>query len=595
MLTWAYFSEVFMGVDTPIDNSARIRGAFYRGSRALSPLAEWMHVPLDQINYVFCGLLSISLGHLLMRRKFSPSNSTPHTRAIVETILGLSLLSFCFGNQLRVLLLQSVVAYAIMWLLPSSRLSAVLVTVWSMFYMTLVHLCRLQYDYGGYTMDISGPVMVQTQRLSSLAFNLADGSLIRERERCKTLKSQSVNVKPERVSAASVNLLSDDALMDHTHPSVNSLKCMLVRSLKSFTDGPARSLSERTAFTNDFFIQTYLDRLLTKTPPTFSRPIRPNMLTNMLPSHIEHAVERLPGPLEFFAYTLCFHGACVGPFVFFSEYQEYLMGYEKRQLPPVPWRYMLRLFLRTTACGLLSAYLSPVFPFEFVVTETFMAWPILQRVLYSTASLFLVRQKYYFAWGLAELGGISSGIGFSGYCPSSGQPIYHKVCNFELQQIESGVGLKHVIDAWNISTTRWLREVFYDRLPHSCRTALVFIISAFWHGFYPGYYLMFCTFAMFTFVSRMWRRNMRTLCRRTALSTFLYNLFTTVTTNVAINYAQAPFHLLDLSASLFFWRAFYFVPHWTGALLLFGHFVRPRLIRSKRWRIPLPHGRTVGG
>lgn len=583
-----------MGVDTPIDNSERVRGAFYRGSRVLNPLATWMHVPLDQINYVFCGLLSIAFGHLLMRRKFSPSNSAPHTRAIVETVLGLFLLSFCFGNQLRVLLLQSVVAYAIMWLLPSSRLTAVVVTIWSMFYMTLVHLCRLQYDYGGYTMDISGPVMVQTQRLSSLAFNLADGSLIRERERRKLGRSESINGKPERISEASVGSLSDGVSVDHTNPSVNSLKHMLVRGLKSFTDGPARSSSERAAFTNDLSIQTYLDRLLTKTP-AFPRPIRPNMLTSMLPSHIEHAVDRLPGPLEFFAYTLCFHGACVGPFVFYSEYQTYLQGYEKRQIPPVPWRYMLRLFLRTVACGLLSAYLSPLFPFEFVVTEAFMDWSILRRVLYSTASLFLVRQKYYFAWGLAELGGISSGIGFSGYCPSSGQPVYQKVCSFDLRHIESGVGLKHVIDAWNVSTTRWLREVFYDRLPHSCRTALVFIISAFWHGFYPGYYLMFCTFAMFTFVSRMWRRNMRPLCRRTALSVLLYNLFTTVITNVAVNYAQAPFHLLDLSASLFFWSAFYFLPHWVAALLLFGHFVRPRLIHSRQWRIPLPHGRTVGG
>jgi len=47
-----------------------------------------------------------------------------------------------------------------------------------------------------------------------------------------------------------------------------------------------------------------------------------------------------------------------------------------------------------------------------------------------------------------------------------------------------------LLDNWNRSTTYWLRFVIYDRV-HS--TVPVFFFSAFWHGFYAGYYLTFFT------------------------------------------------------------------------------------------------------
>ncbi|KAA3675149.1 lysophospholipid acyltransferase 1/2 [Paragonimus westermani] len=597
MLTWRYFSQVFMGVDAPIEDTQRVRGAFYRGSQVLQPLSEFMHVPLDQINYVLCGLLSIAFGHLLMRRRFSPHRTSPRVRAVVEIMLGLLLVSFCFGNQLRVLLLQSTVAYALLFFLPHSQATAILVTVWSMFYMTLVHLCRLQYDYGGYTLDISGPVMVQTQRLSSLAFNLADGRLIRQEERRRRATKQfNVQDKPEPVSPCliSPSPSGDMTPMDYAQASMQSLSSLLIRRLKSLADGSARSLSEHVMFANG-----RLERLRSVTPSWSGLSDQANTLTCMPPSHIEHAVDKLPGLVEFFAYTLCYHGVSVGPFIFYTEYQAYLKGYEKHQLPAVGWRYFFFALLRTIAAGLLSAYMSPYFPFEFVLNAEFINWPVFRRILYCTISLFLVRQKYYFAWGLAEVGGISAGVGFTRYCPTDGRPMYEHVRNFDLRQIEAALSLKNVIDSWNISTARWLREVFYDRLPHSIRTLPVFIISAFWHGFYPGYYLMFLTFALFTFVSRMWRRKMRTFCRQAPWTAHIYDLFTMVLTNLAINYAQAPFHLLDLSASLTCWQTFYFLPHSLCLLLQFGHLIQPRLIRSvrsaRRQQIALGHGRMVGG
>jgi hypothetical protein len=47
----------------------------------------------------------------------------------------------------------------------------------------LVHIHRLIYDYGNYTLDISGPLMVNTQKLTALAFSFYDG--FRSKQRAK--------------------------------------------------------------------------------------------------------------------------------------------------------------------------------------------------------------------------------------------------------------------------------------------------------------------------------------------------------------------------------------------------------------------------
>lgn len=49
--------------------------------------------------------------------------------------------------------------------------------------LVLVHIHRLIYDYGNYTLDISGPLMVNTQKLTALAFSFYDG--YRSKQRAK--------------------------------------------------------------------------------------------------------------------------------------------------------------------------------------------------------------------------------------------------------------------------------------------------------------------------------------------------------------------------------------------------------------------------
>lgn len=49
----------------------------------------------------------------------------------------------------------------------------------------------------------------------------------------------------------------------------------------------------------------------------------------------------------------------------------------------------------------------------------------------------------------------------------------------------------------------WLRRIAYDRLKTGTgKTFGVFILSAFWHGFYPGYYFTFTLTALAVYCGR---------------------------------------------------------------------------------------------
>ena len=61
--------------------------------------------------------------------------------------------------------------------------------------------------------------------------------------------------------------------------------------------------------------------------------------------------------------------------------------------------------------------------------------------------------------------------------------------------------MKEIFENWNIQTQLWLKRIGYDRLPTG-KTLGVFVLSAFWHGFYPGYYITFVLCACFVYAGR---------------------------------------------------------------------------------------------
>lgn len=68
--------------------------------------------------------------------------------------------------------------------------------------------------------------------------------------------------------------------------------------------------------------------------------------------------------------------------------------------------------------------------------------------------------------------------------------------------LQLATNLRDAIGSWNLGTNRWLRLVVYERVPKKYGTLLTFMLSALWHGFYPGYYLTFASGALIVTAAR---------------------------------------------------------------------------------------------
>eukprot|EP01121_Diplochlamys_sp_Union-15-3_P020647 TRINITY_DN8099_c0_g1_i3.p1 TRINITY_DN8099_c0_g1~~TRINITY_DN8099_c0_g1_i3.p1 ORF type:complete len:385 (+),score=31.10 TRINITY_DN8099_c0_g1_i3:55-1209(+) len=135
------------------------------------------------------------------------------------------------------------------------------------------------------------------------------------------------------------------------------------------------------------------------------------------------------------------------------------------------------------------------YPVAFCLTPEFIAWPFIFRLVYHWFSVSLIRATYYFAWILAEGGNVMVGIGFSGYKEVNGVyvPTWERACNVHALGFEFAQNVKEVTGSWNLYTENWLRHHIYFRVKKSDWKAYdvlaTYFTSAFWHGFYPGYYL----------------------------------------------------------------------------------------------------------
>jgi lysophospholipid acyltransferase 1/2 len=66
----------------------------------------------------------------------------------------------------------------------------------ALFYLSCIHLHRQYYDYGSYTLDITGPLMIITQKVTSLAFSIHDGFMRDKKELTKSQQYHAVHRVP---------------------------------------------------------------------------------------------------------------------------------------------------------------------------------------------------------------------------------------------------------------------------------------------------------------------------------------------------------------------------------------------------------------
>lgn len=430
------------------------------------------------------------------RKIFSYKIFTYELRLIGTLLPGLALGIFCYGSDLIHLLLLGFFSYLATLFSPSRDVHKTVLIV-ALIYLSKLHLYRMIYDYGGYVLDISGPLMIGVQKVTSLGFNLYDG---------KGRKQDDLSQEQSR-----------------------------------------------------------------------------------------YAVRKNPTLLEYFSYLLTFQTLMCGPLVYYVDFIEFITGanIEKHTSKiqqsesikststatttitsglkrPSPTTAVITKL--STSCFYLFAtkYLATFVPHSYMVNEKYLInssfWEYSIFALFSTTA---ARFKYYFAWKWGETICNASGLGFAGY-KDDGKQDWDLVSVLNIWKVETSPNFKILLDNWNITTHTWLKRCAYERAPKSIRTLATFVLSAIWHGFYPGYYCCFVTGACVTSAARNGRRYIRPYFLNNASSKFFYDVLTIILTRFALAYTVAPFVLLSFSDSFKFYKKTYFFYHvlWALAMVL---------------------------
>jgi lysophospholipid acyltransferase len=227
----------------------------------------------------------------------------------------------------------------------------------------------------------------------------------------------------------------------------------------------------------------------------------------------DRALRKLPSLLDYAGFVLFFPSLFAGPAFDYVDYKRWVettmfelpAGVDPSKAPPtrkqrkIPrsgtpaaWKAAFGL-LWIFAFLQFSGYYYP----DFLLSDGYKQYGIVRRVWVMHMLGVTTRMKYYGVWSLTEGACILSGIGFKGIDPKTGKADWNRLQNVKPLAIELAQNSHAYLGNWNINTNMWLRNYVYLRVtpkgkkPGFRASMATFVTSAFWHGFYPGYYLAF--------------------------------------------------------------------------------------------------------
>ncbi|XP_066572321.1 lysophospholipid acyltransferase 2 [Amia ocellicauda] len=479
------------------------------GSTLLQPVSDIISLPIDQVNFVVCQLFAL-LTAFWFRLYLHPSKTSTFVRHVVATLLGFYLALFCFGWYALHFLIQSGITYSIMIFSGVENMHKYCFVA-ALGYLSFCQITRVYvFDYGLYSADFTGPMMIITQKITSLAFEIHDGMARKEEQ--------------------------------------------------------------------------------------------------LTPSQRSLAVRSMPSLLEYLSYNCNFMGILAGPTCSYKDYITFIEGTayypqhletngkengKYKQSDPSPKMDVIHKLSVCAISLLVFLTISRRFTVVHNIDDAFIAsTPFYAQVVYLYLSMLATRPKYYFVWTLADAINNAAGFGFNGY-NKDGTPRWDLISNLRILDIEFATSFKMFLDNWNIQTALWLKRVCYERCPYN-PTAATFLLSAMWHGVYPGYYITFLTGILMTLAARAIRHNVRQYFLASSKHKLVYDVMTWAGTQVAISYTVVPFVLLSVQPSLKFYKSWYFCVHVACMLLVLALPVKPRHIRNRQQDNCLLHPHQQG-
>ncbi|KAG2223500.1 hypothetical protein INT45_001248, partial [Circinella minor] len=317
-------------------------------------------------------------------------------------------------------------------------------------------------------------------------------------------------------------------------------------------------------------------------------------------------VEQYPTVIEYFGWLCYFGGLFVGPTCEYMDYYRYtnffFLSPDKKISPYMPT-------LRLVAFGLffacVTAFVGPHYNYYRLLDDDYLAFPLYKKLVFIYFTGFVWRCKFYCVWSLAEGSCVLSQFGYNGI--KEGKHRWDRLTNADWISVETSQSMQNSSTRWNRCTTNWLRHYVYERLcpptttdngttkKKSTGSALLatYVISGIWHGFHPGYYLLFCNIALVQMLGRRVRRAIRPLSMSADDVTKplpvwkkLYDISGNIVTFMLGGILVGSFELLYLSRTLLVWKSIYYFHYWGYLITWLGlNTMEPTLFQIQKRRI----------
>ena len=198
----------------------------------------------------------------------------------------------------------------------------------------------------------------------------------------------------------------------------------------------------------------------------------------------QYAVRKPPTALEFYSYIFNFYGVFAGPNSFFVDFIDFI---ENRQEKVTNTKMVIGKCFAGVLFIILSEIGMKLLPASLMSDASQVSeFSFGYILLYSVGCIYPIRFKFYFFWLLAD--SINNAAGF-GYNNST--KTWDLLSNIKPLELETCDNVKTWTRFWNIQTAKWLRLVVFERSSKTYRNQLTYLLSVVWHGFFPGYYVLF--------------------------------------------------------------------------------------------------------
>lgn len=204
------------------------------------------------------------------------------------------------------------------------------------------------------------------------------------------------------------------------------------------------------------------------------------------------AISALPPLFDYYAYMFHFTGLLGGPTIYYTEYEDVMSKPAKRERYPAVLRTLLTGMMAFALFGATCQWHS---------LDDFLDPSIREKSLFSRLIVLYVfmlgmRCKYYGLWKLGESMCLLNGFG-----ENEKTHEWSNMSNVDIMGFEFATNYSTTARTWNCRIQQWLQYCIYER--SNFNQFLVFMVSAFWHGFYPGYYIGFSLASFMTHVGRL--------------------------------------------------------------------------------------------